>query len=53
MRTECLGNGAELFLEKPRNQAEQEILFTMLNEVMARGRRKVFRASCSKWGWWM
>jgi CheY-like chemotaxis protein len=35
MRTECLINGAELFLEKPRNQAEQEILFTMLNEVMA------------------
>jgi DNA-binding response OmpR family regulator len=35
-RVESLGNGAELFLEKPRSQAEQEILFAMLNEVMAR-----------------
>ena len=35
-RAESLGNGAELFLEKPRNQSEQEILFVMLNEVMTR-----------------
>jgi hypothetical protein len=33
---ESLGNGAELFLEKPRGHAEQEILFAMLSEVMAR-----------------
>jgi CheY-like chemotaxis protein len=43
MRTECLGNGAELYLEKPRNQAEQEILFTMLNEVMAQRPDEGFR----------
>jgi DNA-binding response OmpR family regulator len=35
-RTESLGNGAELFLEKPRNQSEEEILFAMLNELMRR-----------------
>jgi DNA-binding response OmpR family regulator len=33
-RAESLGNGAELYLEKPRSQAEQEVLFAMLNEVM-------------------
>lgn len=36
MRSECLLNGAELFLEKPQTKAEQEILFAMLNEVMTR-----------------
>ena len=43
MRTECLGNGAELYLEKPRDQAEQEILFTMLNEVMEQRPDEGFR----------
>jgi DNA-binding response OmpR family regulator len=33
-RAESLVNGAELYLEKPRSQAEQEVLFAMLNEVM-------------------
>ncbi len=42
-RSESLGNGAELFLEKPRNQAEQEILFVTLNEVMTRRPEEGFR----------
>jgi DNA-binding response OmpR family regulator len=36
IRDESLKNGAELFLEKPTSFVEQEILFAMLNEVMAR-----------------
>jgi DNA-binding response OmpR family regulator len=42
-RMESLGNGAELFLEKPRDQSEQEILFAMLNEVMARRSEEGFQ----------
>jgi DNA-binding response OmpR family regulator len=42
-RAESLGNGAELYLEKPRNQAEQEVLFAMLNEVMRQRPTEGFR----------
>jgi CheY-like chemotaxis protein len=33
-RATCLSSGAELFLEKPKTSAEQETLFTTLNELL-------------------
>jgi CheY-like chemotaxis protein len=33
-RAACLSNGAELFLEKPRTEAEQRSLFATLNELV-------------------
>jgi len=33
-RATCLSSGAELFLEKPKTGAEQETLFTTLNELL-------------------
>jgi CheY-like chemotaxis protein len=33
-RATCLSSGAELFLEKPKTSAEQETLYTTLNELL-------------------
>ena len=47
-RAACIGQGAELFLEKPRNPADLEIIFGTLRELarqkpVARGFRGVLR----------
>jgi hypothetical protein len=33
-RAACLGNGAELFLEKPKSREEQQSVFSALNELL-------------------
>jgi len=42
-RAACLGNGAELFLEKPKSQDEWHNLYGTLNELLKWGPPKSFR----------